>query len=175
MDDSDESFSESDQSDLEAEYDSEEGEEGEEGGEENDRNDEQVLQPWFRIFPPEEERRQPDFQETVGPQNMPNRNSKPIAYFYLLMTLNFLQHIVQETNRYLFKSYSRNDIYKYIKYKILDKITYGINKITIPIYGISILVSQHILHKKDLNLDRELGIYQRDSNPSKEQKQLGEC
>ncbi|XP_071136695.1 piggyBac transposable element-derived protein 4-like [Mytilus edulis] len=100
MDDSDESFSESDQSDLETEYDSDEGEEGEEGEEENDRNDEQVLQPWFRIFPPEEERRQPDFQETVGPQNMPNRNSKPIAYFYLLMTLNFLQQIVQETNRY---------------------------------------------------------------------------
>ncbi|CAG2204537.1 unnamed protein product [Mytilus edulis] len=97
MDDSDESFPESDQSDLEAEYDSEE---GEEGGDENDRNDEQVLQPWFWIFPPAEERRQPDFQETVGPQNMPNRNSKPIAYFYLLMTLNFLQQIVQETNRY---------------------------------------------------------------------------
>lgn len=39
------------------------------------------------------------FMELPGPKHMPNRDSPPLAYFYLLFTVNLLDLMVKETNR----------------------------------------------------------------------------
>ncbi|CAC5384500.1 unnamed protein product [Mytilus coruscus] len=56
--------------------------------------------PWFRIYPPEIDELQQNFAENVGLQDAPPRNSRPISYFFLFMTMDFLRQIVTETNRY---------------------------------------------------------------------------
>ncbi|VDI23256.1 Hypothetical predicted protein [Mytilus galloprovincialis] len=56
--------------------------------------------PWFRIYPPEIDEMQQNFEKNAGPQEAPPRNSRPISYFFLFMTMDFLRQIVTETNRY---------------------------------------------------------------------------
>lgn len=58
--------------------------------------------PWFRIYPPEIDEMQQNFAENVGLQDAPQRNSRPITYFFLFMTMDFLRQIVRETNRYYY-------------------------------------------------------------------------
>ncbi|VDI81888.1 Hypothetical predicted protein [Mytilus galloprovincialis] len=57
--------------------------------------------PWFRVRPPEiDYLHDQRFVENSGPQNVPAADAKPIDYFLLFLTLDFLRHIVRETNRY---------------------------------------------------------------------------
>ncbi|CAC5411670.1 unnamed protein product [Mytilus coruscus] len=56
--------------------------------------------PWFRIYPPEIDEMRQNFVENVGLQDAPPRNSRPISYFFLFMTMDFFRQIVTETNRY---------------------------------------------------------------------------
>ncbi|CAG2213849.1 unnamed protein product [Mytilus edulis] len=56
--------------------------------------------PWFRVRPPEIDLHDQRFVENSGPQNVPAADAKPIDYFLLFLTLDFLRHIVRETNRY---------------------------------------------------------------------------
>ncbi|CAC5356334.1 unnamed protein product [Mytilus coruscus] len=56
--------------------------------------------PWFRVRPPEiDYLHDQRFVENSGPQNVPAADAKPIDYFLLFLTLDFLRHIVRETNR----------------------------------------------------------------------------
>ncbi|CAC5425485.1 unnamed protein product [Mytilus coruscus] len=57
--------------------------------------------PWFRVRPPEiDYLHDQRFVENSGPQNVPAADAKHIDYFLLFLTLDFLRHIVRETNRY---------------------------------------------------------------------------
>ncbi|CAC5420426.1 unnamed protein product [Mytilus coruscus] len=57
--------------------------------------------PWFRVLPPEiDYLHDQRFVENSDPQNVPAADAKPIDYFLLFLTLDFLRHIVRETNRY---------------------------------------------------------------------------
>ena len=59
------------------------------------------VQPWMSVFAPESARLDQDrFVQEVGVRDMPAANSRPIDYFFLLFTLDFLRQIVAETNRY---------------------------------------------------------------------------
>lgn len=58
--------------------------------------------PWFRIYPPEIDEMQQNFAENVGLQDAPPRNSRPISYFFLFMTIDFLRQIDTETSRYYY-------------------------------------------------------------------------
>ncbi|CAC5410838.1 unnamed protein product [Mytilus coruscus] len=71
-------------------------------GSEDEMNDVPMnANPWFRVRPPEiDYLRDQRFVENSGPQNVPAANAKPIDYFLLFLTLDFLRHIVRETNRY---------------------------------------------------------------------------
>lgn len=53
----------------------------------------------FRVVPPAIEERHHGFRENTGPQHPPV-NAKPIAYFFMFFTMEFLHHIVRETNKY---------------------------------------------------------------------------
>ena len=60
--------------------------------------------PWFRVLPPETDQENDEddgqqFDQNVGPREMTNINSKPVVYFFLMMTLDFMRQIVTETNR----------------------------------------------------------------------------
>ncbi|VDI35195.1 Hypothetical predicted protein [Mytilus galloprovincialis] len=65
--------------------------------------------PWFRIYPPEIGEMQPNFAENVGLQDVPPRDSRPITFFPLFMTMDFLRQIVTETNRYAADYIARKD------------------------------------------------------------------
>ncbi|CAC5400096.1 unnamed protein product [Mytilus coruscus] len=53
--------------------------------------------PWFRVRPPEiDYLHDQRFVENSGPQNVPAADAKPIDYFLLFLTLDFLRHIVRE-------------------------------------------------------------------------------
>jgi hypothetical protein len=54
----------------------------------------------FRVVPPELEDRHHGFRENTEPQHPPPVNAKPIAYFFKFFTMEFLHHIVRETNKY---------------------------------------------------------------------------
>ena len=57
-----------------------------------------MAQPWKRVMPPENPKNT-RFDEDIGPQDMPDRDSKPIRYFRLLFTTNLLREILRQTNR----------------------------------------------------------------------------
>ncbi|XP_062579873.1 piggyBac transposable element-derived protein 4-like [Saccostrea cucullata] len=71
---------------------------------ESDDEEEMVFmnqQPWVRALPPEPEDQEPsNFTENVGPKNMPPSDSKPISYFFLMVTVDLINRMVLETNRY---------------------------------------------------------------------------
>lgn len=55
--------------------------------------------PWFRVLPPEEDE-EPEFNiNQRGPIRMPDTNSPPIAYFYLLFSIELMKEFVRQTNR----------------------------------------------------------------------------
>ncbi|CAC5409974.1 unnamed protein product [Mytilus coruscus] len=73
--------------------------------------------PWFRVRPPEiDYLHDQRFVENSGPQNVPAADAKPIDYFLLFLTLDFLRHIVRETNRNRFQSILK-------KFHIVDNTT----------------------------------------------------
>ncbi|CAG2187891.1 unnamed protein product [Mytilus edulis] len=56
--------------------------------------------PWFRVLPPEEDE-EPEFNiNQRGPIRMPDTNSPPIAYFYLLFSIELMKEFVRQTNSY---------------------------------------------------------------------------
>ena len=55
------------------------------------------------MYPPENINCGTEFvftQRNVGPVDIPNRNAKPIEYFFLFITDNIVDILVRETNRY---------------------------------------------------------------------------
>ncbi|XP_071156425.1 piggyBac transposable element-derived protein 4-like [Mytilus edulis] len=56
--------------------------------------------PWFRVYIPEPIQQHNVHGDVPGVKNMPPRNSLPIAYFYLMFSINILKKITRETNRY---------------------------------------------------------------------------
>ena len=75
-------------------------------------NDFNINPPWFRMYQPEPEQNLNDHRDHPGVKNMPARNSPPIAYFYMMFSLNILRKITKETNRYLIEI---DLCYKYFK------------------------------------------------------------
>lgn len=55
--------------------------------------------PWFRVYIPEPIQQHNVHGDVPGVKNMPPRNSLPIAYFYLMFSINILKKITRETNR----------------------------------------------------------------------------
>ncbi|CAG2189437.1 unnamed protein product [Mytilus edulis] len=56
--------------------------------------------PWFRVLPPELMNEPPFNGALTGPINMPPRDAAPIAYFYLLFSIDLIKEFVKQTNRY---------------------------------------------------------------------------
>ncbi|CAC5400421.1 unnamed protein product [Mytilus coruscus] len=56
--------------------------------------------PWFRVYIPEPVQPHNVHGDVPGVKNMPPRNSLPIAYFYLMFSINIFKRITRETNRY---------------------------------------------------------------------------
>lgn len=92
------SESESGDSDLETEIGSD-NEDDYDGNGNEEHDDVPVFQPWIRVFPPEEENRQQNFNVNPGPRGLPEPTARPLAYFLLFLTAEFLGKIVTETNR----------------------------------------------------------------------------
>lgn len=96
-------YSDSDESDQFSDLESEDDVEIDNDSDETDEDiyEAPVNGPWFRVMPPEVEDRPQRFTENAGPKNAPPADAKPLAYFFLFFTIDFLRQIVTETNRYI--------------------------------------------------------------------------
>jgi hypothetical protein len=55
---------------------------------------------WVQALPPEPDQNK-RFRGNPGLREMPNRDSPPIMYVYLLFTVQLMKEIVRRTNRYV--------------------------------------------------------------------------
>lgn len=76
--------------------------------EDGDDDGEDQVNPWLRVYPPEDEEADPHpFTQNAGPKNVPPPDAAPIDYFNLFCTIGLLASFVRETNRYARQHFAR--------------------------------------------------------------------